>query len=110
MQQNLNYILSVENTGELPLENIEISSVFSQDNIKAEWKQEEGLLQMVCRELFQVLRQEKSESSDDSTAYRRAGRRAYSYSNCKSEISGKGRKYWMLEISRNRSHCIKGGF
>ena len=58
--QNLTYILSVENTGELPLENIEISSVFSQDNIKAEWKQEEGLLQMVCRELFQVLRQEKS--------------------------------------------------
>lgn len=40
--QNLTYILSVENTGELPLENIEISSVFSQDNIKAEWKQEEG--------------------------------------------------------------------
>ena len=34
--------MSVENTGELPLENIEISSVFSQDNIKAEWKQEEG--------------------------------------------------------------------
>lgn len=26
--QNLTYILSVENTGELPLENIEISSVF----------------------------------------------------------------------------------
>ena len=42
VQQNLTYILSVENTGELPLENIEISSVFSQDNIKAEWKQEEG--------------------------------------------------------------------
>jgi len=42
--QNLTYILSVENTGELPLENIEISSVFSQDNIKAEWKQEEGFI------------------------------------------------------------------
>ena len=28
----------------------------------------------------------------------------------KAKYPGKGRKYWMSEISRNRSHCIKGYF
>lgn len=36
------YTLQVENTGKLLLENIEISSIFSMDNIKAVWEPEQG--------------------------------------------------------------------
>ena len=40
--QELVYILSVQNTGDLSLENIEISGTFSESGMKAGWKQEEG--------------------------------------------------------------------
>lgn len=40
--QELIYILSVQNTGMLSLENIEISSVFSISDAEASWKEEDG--------------------------------------------------------------------
>lgn len=40
--QTAGYTLKVENTGKLPLENIEISSTFSLNDVKAVWESEQG--------------------------------------------------------------------
>lgn len=40
--QSAGYVLQVENTGKLPLENIEISSTFSLNDVKAVWEYEQG--------------------------------------------------------------------
>lgn len=40
--QQVSYVLTVNNTGELALENIEVHSSFSMENIKASWEQQEG--------------------------------------------------------------------
>ena len=40
--QKMEYTLTIQNTGKLLLENVEISSAFSLDGIKASWETEEG--------------------------------------------------------------------
>lgn len=40
--QTVSYVLEVKNTGELSLGNIEISSVFSMNNMKAAWEADDG--------------------------------------------------------------------
>lgn len=40
--QKVSYVLEVKNTGELSLENIEISSAFSINDVKAQWESEDG--------------------------------------------------------------------
>ena len=40
--QMISYVLEVKNAGELSLENIEISSTFSRNDVKAEWESEDG--------------------------------------------------------------------
>ena len=40
--QSAGYVLQMENTGKLPLENIEISSTFSLNDVKAVWEYEQG--------------------------------------------------------------------
>ena len=40
--QTVSYILEVKNTGEISLENIEVNSAFSINDVKAEWESEDG--------------------------------------------------------------------
>ena len=40
--QNTTYVLIVQNTGELPLADVEVDSTFSMNDVKASWEQEEG--------------------------------------------------------------------
>lgn len=40
--QTVSYVLEVKNTGELPLENIELTSTFSMNDIKAAWEADDG--------------------------------------------------------------------
>ena len=42
--QKISYALTVSNTGELSLENIEVRSSFSMENIKASWEQMDGFV------------------------------------------------------------------
>ena len=42
--QKISYVLTVSNTGELSLENIEVRSSFSMENIKASWEQMDGFV------------------------------------------------------------------
>ena len=42
--QKISYVLTVSNTGELSLENIEVRSSFSMENIKASWEQIDGFV------------------------------------------------------------------
>lgn len=42
--QKVSYVLTISNTGELLLENIEVHSSFSMENIKASWEQMDGFV------------------------------------------------------------------
>ena len=53
--QKISYVLTVSNTGELSLENIEVRSSFSMENIKASWEQMDGFVADSAQGVITVL-------------------------------------------------------